>query len=190
MYACFAVSEAAALRALLGEPRMLGMTPDTVLVDLNAEETTPALASMLRREAAAWWRRAASSLGGGIRPVDADRAALLTAVAHAVPRGAVPAEPVYTRADGTRVTSFGPCLKKFAGGAAFGTREHEEGLESALRRAQGVADLERMDLDLDGNDGGGGVDVYGAAPNTLRFNQPLPMDTLRRMLDGTFTYSD
>lgn len=37
VYACFAVSESAALRALLGEPRMLGMTPDTVLVDLNAE---------------------------------------------------------------------------------------------------------------------------------------------------------
>ena len=91
MYACFAVSESAALRALLGEPRMLGMTPDTVLVDLNAEETTPALASMLRREATAWWRRSASSLGGGIRPVDANRAALLTVVAHATPLGAVPA---------------------------------------------------------------------------------------------------
>jgi hypothetical protein len=37
VYACFAVSEGAALRALLGEPRMLGMTPDTALVDLDAE---------------------------------------------------------------------------------------------------------------------------------------------------------
>ena len=80
VYACFAVSESAALGALLGEPRMLGMTPDTALVDLNAEETTPALASMLRREAAAWWRGAASSLGGGVRAVDGDRAALLTVV--------------------------------------------------------------------------------------------------------------
>ena len=80
VYACFAVSERAALTALLGEPRMLGMTPDTALVDLNAEETTPALASMLRREAAAWWRSEASSLGGGVRAVDRDRAALLTVV--------------------------------------------------------------------------------------------------------------
>jgi hypothetical protein len=34
---------------------MLGMAPDCVLVDLAAEETSPALAAMLRREAAAWW---------------------------------------------------------------------------------------------------------------------------------------
>ena len=60
-----------------------------------------------------------------------------------------------------------------------------EGLEQALRRAQGAADLEKMDLDLDG----GAPDCYGAAPNTLRFNAPLPKSTLRRMLDGTFTHS-
>ena len=42
-------------------------------------------------------------------------------VAHKTPRGAVAAEPAYVKPDGTRVTSFGPCLKKFAGGAEFGT---------------------------------------------------------------------
>jgi len=74
----------------LGEPRMLGMAPDCVLVDLAAEETSPALAAMLRREAGAWWVANAAGLGGGARAVDSDRAALLTVVAHRTPRGAVP----------------------------------------------------------------------------------------------------
>ena len=54
MYACYAVSESACLRALLGEPRMLGMTPDTALVDLNAEETGAKLRDFLKKEATAW----------------------------------------------------------------------------------------------------------------------------------------
>ena len=69
---------------------MLGMAPDCVLVDLAAEETSPALAAMLRREAGAWWVANAAGLGGGARAVDSDRAALLTVVAHCTPRGAVP----------------------------------------------------------------------------------------------------
>lgn len=48
MYACFAVSESAALRALLGEPRMLGMTPDTALVDLNAEVGSMSVCASVR----------------------------------------------------------------------------------------------------------------------------------------------
>ena len=30
-------------------------------------------------------------------------------------------------------------------------------------------------------------DPYGAAPNTFRFNAPLPAATLFKMLDGTYT---
>ena len=130
-----------------------------------------------------------------MQAVETDRAALLTVVAHRTPRGAVPALPMYTKHDGTRVTSFGPCLKEFAGGAEYGTVEHEAGLEAALRSAQVVAAAaaaavaaaaaaEAEDYDDDAEEEGSFQDPYGAAPNTLRFNAPLPAATLRRMLRG------
>ena len=152
MYACYAVAEAACLRALLGEPRMLGMTPDTALVDLGAEETSRGLASFLAGEARRWWsstRPSSSSsphredASGGAkvaeghgRSLDEGRVAMLTVVAHGVPHGAVPVEPAYVKDDGTRVTSFAPCLKRFGGGFELGTSAHELGLEEAIRKWQ------------------------------------------------------
>jgi|AntAceMinimDraft_1070359.scaffolds.fasta_scaffold34744_1 hypothetical protein len=135
---------------------------------------------MLRREAAAWWRGEARSLSGRSGAEDSGRAALLTVVAHHVPCGGIAVDPLYTKLDGTRVTSFGPCLQRFAGGAEFGTEEHGEGLEVALRQAQGEADLEAV---LDDRD------CYGAATNTLRFNAALPAATLRRMLAGNSAHT-
>ena len=112
MYACYAVSEGACLRALLGEPRMLGMTPDTALVDLRAEETSRALASFLAGQARRWWENSTPAFGDVAvterGTLDEGRVAMLTVVAHRVPHGAVPVEPAYVKDDGTRVTSFAP----------------------------------------------------------------------------------
>ena len=202
MYACYAVSEGACLRALLGEPRMLGMTPDTALVDLRAEETSRALASFLAGEARRWWDSSVgggsrNSVGGGSRnsvgggssssssptsapskvtdeecyALDEDRVAMLTVVAHKVPAGAVPVEPAYVKDDGTRVTSFAPCLKRFGGGFELGTRAHELGLEEAIRKWQ-----RRMDT----GDGTRGDSLYGAAPETFRMNYAVTAGEVAR----------
>ena len=155
MYACFAVSESAALRALLGEPRCLGMTPDTVLVDLDARETTPALAATLRALAAASAAAAA--------PIT--RAALLTVVAHAPPHGAVSVPPLYVKEDGTRVTTFAECLYAFAKTGGGG------GLEAAARAAQKAA-----------REVGGESLRYGADPETPRMNVAMDAGALRAAL--------
>ena len=158
MYACFAVSESAALRALLGEPRCLGMTPDTVLVDLDARETTPALAATLRALAAA-------SAAAAAAPIT--RAALLTVVAHAPPHGAVSVPPLYVKEDGTRVTTFAACLSAFAKTGGGG------GLEAAARAAQKAA---REVVAR------GGSLRYGADPETPRMNFAMDAGALRAAL--------
>jgi hypothetical protein len=166
VYACFAVSESAALRALLGEPRCLGMTPDTVLVDLDARETTPALAATLRALAAA-----SAACGGHVRSSPAaaaapiTRAALLTVVAHAPPHGAVSVPPLYVKEDGTRVTTFAECLYAFAKTGGGG------GLEAAARAAQKAA-----------REVGGGSLRYGADPETPRINFAMDAGALRAAL--------
>ena len=189
MYACYAVAEAACLRALLGEPRMLGMTPDTALVDLGAEETSRGLASFLAGEARRWWsstrptsssspHREGASCGAKVaeghgRSLDEGRVAVLTVVAHGVPHGAVPVEPAYVKDDGTRVTSFAPCLKRFGGGFELGTCAHELGLEEAIRKWQ-----RRMDP---GDDGASSrASLYGAAPETFRMNYAVTAGEVAR----------
>ena len=189
MYACYAVAEAACLRALLGEPRMLGMTPDTALVDLGAEETSRGLASFLAGEARRWWsstrptsssspHREGASGGAKVaeghgRSLDEGRVAMLTVVAHGVPHGAVPVEPAYVKDDGTRVTSFAPCLKRFGGGFELGTRAHELGLEEAIRKWQ-----RRMDPGDDGTPSR--ASLYGAAPETFRMNYAVTVGEVAR----------
>ena len=202
MYACYAVAEAACLRALLGEPRMLGMTPDTALVDLRAEETSRGLAAFLAGEARRWWSSTPPSSGGSPRregasggakvaeghgrsregasggakvaeghgrSLDEGRVAMLAVVAHGVPRGAVPVEPAHVKDDGTRVTSFAPCLKRFGGGFELGTRAHELGLEEAIRKWQ-----RRMDP------GDGESSLYGAARETFRMNYAVTAGEVAR----------
>lgn len=177
MYACYAVAEAACLRALLGEPRMLGMTPDTALVDLRAEETSRALASFLAGQARRWWENSTPAFGDVAvterGTLDEGRVAMLTVVAHRVPHGAVPVEPAYVKDDGTRVTSFAPCLKRFGGGFELGTSAHELGLEEAIRKWQ-----RRMDPG-DG-DASSRATLYGAAPETFRMNYAVTAGEVAR----------
>ena len=96
---------------------------------------------------------------------------MLTVVAHGVPRGAVPVEPAYVKDDGTRVTSFAPCLKRFGGGFELGTSAHELGLEEAIRKWQ-----RRMDP----GDGTRGDSLYGAAPETFRMNYAVTAGEVAR----------
>ena len=65
-----------------------------------------------------------------VSELDSGRCAMLTVVAHKVPHGAVPVDPLYVKDDGTKVTSFAPCLKHFSGGFECGTRAHELGFGS------------------------------------------------------------
>ena len=190
MYACYAVAEAACLRALLGEPRMLGMTPDTALVDLGAEETSRGLASFLAGEARRWWsstrptsssspHREGASGGAKVaeghgRSLDEGRVAMLTVVAHGVPHGAVPVEPAYVKDDGTRVTSFAPCLKRFGGGFELGTCAHELGLEEAIRKWQ-----RRMEGNGTRGDASHAM-LYGAAAETFRMNYAVTAGEVAR----------
>lgn len=159
IYAVYAVTEAAALKALLGEPRLLGMTPDTVLVDLDAAETTAALASLLRKEAEERFGEAA----------DVHRAALLTVVAHVAPPGSYPAPPLYVKDDGTRVTSFAPCLAAFAGQSSQAAVQPESAaVQQAIRAAQAA---QKKQL----------APIYGSSPTTLRFNVPMSLSELRKL---------
>ena len=178
MYACYAVAEAACLRALLGEPRMLGMTPDTALVDLGAEETSRALASFLAGQARRWWENSTPAFGDVAvterGTLDEGRVAMLTVVAHRVPHGAVPVEPAYVKDDGTRVTSFAPCLKRFGGGFELGTRAHELGLEEAIRKWQ-----RRMEGNGTRGDASHAM-LYGAAPETFRMNYAVTAGEVAR----------
>ena len=171
MYACYAVSESACLRALLGEPRMLGMTPDTALVDLHAEETGAKLRDFLKKEATAWRSEDNSGDDSKDRELDSGRCAMLTVVAHKVPHGAVPVEPLYVKDDGTKVTCFAPCLKHFSGGFECGTRAHELGLEEALRKWQ-----RRMEDETEG----GTSTLYGTAPETFRMNYAVSAGEVAR----------
>ena len=160
VYECYAVEPSAVLRALRGEPRMLGLTTDTVLVDLDASETSAKLSRLLKRRA----QDEHLANGGTLATVDYDRAALLTFVAHRIPRGAVPAEPAYAKDDGTRVFEWTACVGAFAEGVdAVGEdgdgaarEKHARALERATRSAQ------RNGKWLNESD------PYGAGPGTLR----------------------
>jgi hypothetical protein len=160
VYECYAVEPSAVLRALRREPRMLGLTTDTVLVDLDASETSAKLSRLLKRRA----QDEHLANGGTLATVDYDRAALLTFVAHRIPRGAVPAEPAYAKDDGTRVFEWTACVGAFAEGVdAVGEdgdgaarEKHARALERATRSAQ------RNGKWLNESD------PYGAGPGTLR----------------------
>ena len=144
-----------------------------------------------RRVAQLGGRRVAQLAGGGSSSASSptargrsrtkveslDEDAMLTVVAHKVPHGAVPVEPAYVKDDGTRVTSFAPCLKRFGGGFELGTRAHELGLEEAIRKWQ-----RRMDPG-DGTRGDASqrpLLLVGAAPETFRMNYAVTAGEVAR----------
>jgi hypothetical protein len=101
VYALYAVEERACLNALLGEPRVLSMTPDAARIELDDPLTSPSLAKFARLS---------------IRDPQATSVAVLAVVAvRHLQHSFVAAPPIEIRPDGTRVTSFHGSLAKFAG---------------------------------------------------------------------------
>lgn len=102
-YALYLVDERACLNALLGEPRLLTMVPDAVRLQLDDKDTSPEVAALAR----AFIRRDGLS--------NTSECAVLAVVPCFKSRHFVPAPPIETRPDGTRLTSFRASLAAFAG---------------------------------------------------------------------------
>ena len=110
-YALYAVDERACLEALLGEPRMLTMTPDSVRIDLNDPLTSHEVSSLARAMMrVSFGRNDTSSVA-----YRTDQCAVLAVVACYKLQTFVPAPPFTVREDGTRITSFQESLALFAG---------------------------------------------------------------------------
>lgn len=106
IYSIYGVDRRQLVAALLNEPRFLSMTPDTALVDRNAEETSETVKSLITNQI----------LNDG-RPsvTNNNEAAFLTVVSVWHSRHFVPSPILYIKKDGTRVTDFPNSLAAFAG---------------------------------------------------------------------------
>ena len=154
---------------------MLGMTPDTALVDLRAEETSRALASFLAGQARRWWENSTRWDSATVAvtergTLDEGRVAMLTVVAHRVPAGAVPVEPAYVKDDGTRVTS--PAVSE-ALRRGFGW---ERGRTSSGWRRRFGSGSEGWTQGTEPR----GDSLYGAAPETFRMNYAVTAGEVAR----------
>ena len=126
-YALYLVDERACLNALLGEPRLLTMTPDSLRIDLDDPETSPAVRA---------FARAVISRDG---KTETRYAAVLAVVACYRSGCFVAAPPVEVRPDGTRLTSFRSSLAKFASigsGGEPGTPAWNDAVAAALTAAR------------------------------------------------------
>ena len=101
-YALYLVDERACLNALLGEPRLLTMTPDAVRLDLDDPCTSAEVAALAR----------AAIRQDGMTAQDT--CAVLAVVSCYRSANFVAAPPMEVRPDGTRLTSFRASLAKFA----------------------------------------------------------------------------
>lgn len=97
-YALYIVDERQVLTALLGEPRMLSMTPDSLLLQLNDSGTDPKITQF-----------AHAVLGTGV-----SECAIMAVVGTFKSCSFLPAPPYRTRPDCTRVTTFRESMAKFA----------------------------------------------------------------------------
>eukprot|EP00956_Cyclotella_meneghiniana_P031311 scaffold81874_cov50-Cyclotella_meneghiniana.AAC.2 len=110
-YAVYAVDERACLEALLGEPRMLTMTPDSVRIDLNDPLTSPEVAAITRT----MMKEEEDSCNTNNNIYQTGQCTVLAVVACYKLKSFIPAPPYVIRNDGTRVTSFQQSLSLFAG---------------------------------------------------------------------------
>lgn len=126
-YALYLVDERACLNALLGEPRLLTMTPDALRIDLEDERTSPEVRSFARAVIA----RDGKNETGQI--------AVLCVVSCYCSGHFVAAPPMEVRTDGTRLTSFRASLAKFSAMADDiepGTPEWNRTVAVALAQAR------------------------------------------------------
>ena len=122
-YALYLVDERACLNALLGEPRLLTMVPDAVRIQLDDKDTSPEVAALARAFVAADGK------------ANTHECAVLAVVPCYQARSFVPAPPVETRADGTRLTSFRASLAAFAGLDAAAVAPGSQSWNDAVGRA-------------------------------------------------------
>jgi len=123
LYALYLVDERACLNALLGEPRLLTMTPDALRIDLEDPATSPEVAKFARAVVARDGK------------AETNQVAVLAVVSSYRSSCFVAAPPMQTRADGTRLTSFRQSLGAFASigqGVEPGTKGWNDGVAKAL----------------------------------------------------------
>ncbi len=104
----YAIDRRQSVKALLGEPRFLSMTPDSAFVDRNADETSTSMKNIISNQIAA-------DNTPTVIYTDTDKATLLTVISVWDSCHFVPSPILYVKADGTRVTDFPNSLAEFAG---------------------------------------------------------------------------
>jgi len=151
LYALYLVHEKALLCALLGEPRYLSMTPDTVRVDLTADETSHSIKML--------FAQAIKDNQFG----NSTEVAVLAVVSTYKAESFVENPPLYTKSDGTQVTNFHEGLAKWAGTSdkERGTPSYNQTINEAIRRAEQERAKKREGKDS----------LYGTTRDTMRLNK-------------------
>jgi len=169
VYAVYLVHEKAVLRALLNEPRYLGMNPDLVKVDLLADETSSELRALFAHSITASGKS------------DTKQISLMSVISAIKGCSFVENPVLYTKEDGTQVTNFHEgatpgChtnltrnlgLAKWAGtsDSLRGSEEYLAAVEVAIRKAEAAQEA---------ND-----PLYCVGEDTLRFNQAFTLAEFR-----------
>ncbi|MGR9087012.1 MAG: hypothetical protein ACU841_08065 [Gammaproteobacteria bacterium] len=139
IYSVYLIDRRQAVRALLNEPRFLSMTPDLAMVDIQADETTGTVRSVISQ---------AIEETGLELPKNDQYATLLTVVSTWKSCHFVPSPLLYTKDDGTRVTDFPNSLAAFAGVSdqlrIDDPAAYNAAVETAIRQAvEDTADCDR-----------------------------------------------
>mmetsp|Transcript_25638 Transcript_25638/g.59083 ORF Transcript_25638/g.59083 Transcript_25638/m.59083 type:complete len:181 (+) Transcript_25638:279-821(+) len=155
VYAVYLVHEKAVLRALLNEPRYLGMNPDLVKVDLLADETSSELRALFAHSITASGKS------------DTKQISLMSVISAIKGCSFVENPVLYTKEDGTQVTNFHEGLAKWAGtsDSLRGSEEYLAAVEVAIRKAEAAQEA---------ND-----PLYCVGEDTLRFNQAFTLAEFR-----------
>eukprot|EP00930_Biecheleria_cincta_P059621 TRINITY_DN45330_c0_g1_i1.p1 TRINITY_DN45330_c0_g1~~TRINITY_DN45330_c0_g1_i1.p1 ORF type:complete len:295 (-),score=48.25 TRINITY_DN45330_c0_g1_i1:187-1071(-) len=162
-YALYLVDERSCLNALLGEPRLLTMTPDAVRIELDDPATSPDVTALARAIIARDGKK------------EIRNCAVLAVVPCYKSKHFVPAPPVEVRPDGTRLTSFRASLTAFAGlastGQEPGSAEWNRAVASALAKcreeiASGKANSEEVNGIRDDS-------LYGTSPACARLSRRM-----------------
>ncbi|KAL7536773.1 hypothetical protein ACHAXR_007389 [Thalassiosira sp. AJA248-18] len=176
-YALYAVDERACLDALLGEPRLLTMTPDSVRIDLDDALTSPEVSALAR---AMMGLGIEGNIDGSVYRTD--QCAVLAVVACYKPKTFIPAPPFLVREDGIRITSFQESLALFAGldvegtttgGDIPGSTVWNDAVASALEDARimiatGGAGQEGSDGKMSADDS-----LYGTSKSCFRLSKRI-----------------
>jgi len=155
-YAIYLVDDRACMHALAREPRYLAMAPDLTQVDLTAEETSDSIKQLFRYK-----------LHNTPDVTDMNKASIVTVVGAYTGASFVEAPLLYTKPDGTCVTSFAGSLGLWIGldPSLVGTQQWTDAVEKKTRDT-----IALFDPDKDGDD------FYGVNVGTARFTDDQSAD--------------